>query len=161
MRRARETAFWVCTALTLATLTLAAPDPVAWQIENPPAKVKAGARFDLKLVARIEEGWHLYSMKPADEGPIPTRIWLAEGQPLALAAAIRAPEPEKVQDPSFGMEVELYEGEAEFTLPLRVAATAPQGPLTVVVNVSYQSCNNKICLPPKTVRIEAAVVVGK
>jgi DsbC/DsbD-like thiol-disulfide interchange protein len=145
-----------------AALTLAAPaDPVAWKLQDAPAKVKAGARFDLKLVARIQEGWHLYSMKPAEEGPIPTRIWLADGQPLQLAGAIRAAEPEKVQDPSFGMEVELYEGEAEFTLPLRMAATVPAGPLTVVVNASYQSCNNKVCLPPRTVKVEAAVVVGK
>ena len=150
-------------AVAWAALTWAAPpaDPVAWKFEAAPGKVKAGARFDVKLVARIQDGWHLYSMKPVEDGPIPTRIWLAEGQPLQLAAAIRSPEPEKVQDPSFGMEVELYEGEAEFTLPLRVAATAPAGPLTVVVNASYQSCNNKVCLPPKTVKVEAAVVVAK
>lgn len=150
-------------ALAGASLMAAAApaDPVAWKFEADPVKVKAGTRFELKLVARIQEGWHLYSMKPVEDGPIPTRIWLAEGQPLQLAAAIRSPEPEKVQDPSFGMEVELYEGEAEFTLPLRLAAAAPPGPLTVVVNASYQSCNNKICLPPKTVKVEAAVTVGK
>lgn len=145
-----------------AVLMLAAPaDPVAWKIEDAPAKVKPGARFDLKLVARIQDGWHLYSMKPVEDGPIPTRIWLADGQPLQLAGAIQAAEPEKLQDPSFGMEVELYEGEADFTLPLRVAANAPAGPLTVVVNASYQSCNNKLCLPPKTVKVEAPVVVGR
>jgi DsbC/DsbD-like thiol-disulfide interchange protein len=158
MSRWLRPAILACAAFLLA----AAPaDPVAWRVEDAPAKVKAGARFDLKLVARIQDGWHLYSMKPVEDGPIPTRIWLADGQPLQLAAAIRAPEPEKVQDPSFGMEVELYEGEAEFTLPLRVAASAPAGPLTVTVNASYQSCNNKVCLPPKTVRVEAAVTVGK
>jgi thiol:disulfide interchange protein DsbD len=155
----RRTLFGV--ALACAALTFAAADPVAWKAQDPPAKVKAGARFDLKLVARIQEGWRLYSMKPMDDGPIPTRIWLAEGQPLQLAGAIRAADPEKVQDPSFGMEVELYQGEADFTLPLRLAAAAPAGLLTVVVNTSYQSCNNKVCLPPKTVKVEAAVVVTK
>ena len=142
-----------------AVLAAAPPDPVAWKIENPPAKVKSGGRFDLKLVARIQDGWHLYSMKPVDEGPVPTRIWLVEGQPVELAGSIHAPDPEKVQDPSFGMEVELYEGEAEFTLPLRIAANAPAGPLAVQVNAAYQSCNNKICLPPKTVKMEATVMV--
>jgi DsbC/DsbD-like thiol-disulfide interchange protein len=159
MRLAPGSAALACIALALAAAPPA--DPVAWKMQDAPAKVKAGARFDLKLVARIQEGWHMYSMKPVDDGPIPTRIWLAEGQPLQLAGAIHAADPEKVQDPSFGMEVELYEGEAEFTLPLRVAASAGAGPLTVVVNASYQSCNNKVCLPPKTVKVEAAVVVGK
>ncbi|HTX38448.1 MAG TPA: protein-disulfide reductase DsbD N-terminal domain-containing protein [Bryobacteraceae bacterium] len=148
-----------CAAGAFLTLAAAPADPVAWKIEGAPARVKAGARFDLKLVARIQDGWHMYSLKPVEDGPIPTRIWLAEGQPLQLAGPIEAAEPEKLQDPSLGMEVELYEGEADFTLPLRVAANAPAGPLTVVVNASYQSCNNKLCLPPKTVKVEAAVVV--
>jgi thiol:disulfide interchange protein DsbD len=139
-----------------------APDPVAWKLEEIPARpLKVGARFNLKLVARIQEGWHLYSLKPMVEGPIPTRIWLPEGQPFSLAAAVQAPEPETKHDPSFNMEVELYEGETAFTLPLRIAAGAPPGAQTVVVNASFQTCNNKICLPPRTVKVEAPVVVVK
>jgi len=149
-------------ALAFATMLVAAPaDPVSWKFEDTPAKVKAGARFDLKLVAHIQEGWHLYSMKPVEDGPIPTRIWLADGQPVQLTAPVRAPDPEKVQDPSFGMEVELYEGQPEFTVPLKLAASAPAGPLTVTVNASYQSCNNKLCLPPKTVKVDAVLTVSK
>jgi len=150
-------------AIALAALMAAgAPDPVVWQIANANAKaVKAGARFNIKLAAKIQETWHLYSLKPMSEGPIPTRIWLAEGQPFELVARIQAPDPEKLQDPSFGMEVEQYEGEADFTLPLKVAAGAPAGPQTLIVNASYQTCNNKICLPPKTVKVQVAVTIAK
>ena len=143
-------------------LPAAPPDPVKWSVAGAPEKpVKPGGRFTLRLVAKIEAGWHLYSLKPMAEGPIPTRIWLAEGQPFALAAAVRAPAPESMEDPSFGMEVELYEGEAAFTLPVKVATGAAEGPQKLLVSASYQSCNNKICLPPKTVRIEASVPIGK
>jgi len=149
-------------ALLAVVLCAAPPDPVAWKLEAPPAKaVKPGARFDLKLVAKIQEGWHLYSLKPVADGPIPTRIWLPEGQPFQLAAAIKASEPQTLQDPSFNMEVEQYEGEATFTLPVRIAAGAAPGSQTLVASASYQSCNNKICLPPKTVRLEMAVPVSK
>ena len=150
------------TAVLAAAIFAAPPDPVAWKLEEAPAKaVKPGARFSLKLVAKIQEGWHLYSLKPLAEGPIPTRIWLPEGQPFQLAAAIQATEPQSLQDPSFNMEVELYEGEATFTLPVRIAAGAPGGSQTLVANASYQSCNNKICLPPKTVKVEIAIAIGK
>jgi len=152
---------WLLSTALAIALAAAPADPVAWKVEALAAKVKAGARFDLTLVAHIQEGWHLYSMKPVEDGPIATRIWLAEGQPVQLAGPIRAADPETVQDPSFGMEVGLYEGQADFTLPLRLAASAPPGPLTVVVNTSYQSCNNKMCLPPKTVKVEAVVTVAK
>jgi Disulphide bond corrector protein DsbC len=59
------------------------------------------------------------------------------------------------------MEVELYEGEATFTLPVGIAAGAAGGSQTLLVSASYQSCNNKICLPPKTVKMEVTVPVGK
>ena len=141
--------------LMASALVLAAPpDPVAWKLEGVPAKaVKAGARLSIKLAAQIEDGWHLYSMKEVPDGPIPTRIWLAEGQALQLAGQVKAPPPEVIQDPSFNMEVEEYEHGAEFILPLRATGAAEK----IAVNVSYQSCNNRLCLPPKTVRVEATI----
>jgi thiol:disulfide interchange protein DsbD len=148
-------------AATLAVTMCAAPaDPVAWKLQPPGKPVKAGARFQVKLVAAIEAGWHLYSLKPVAEGPIPTRIWIADGQPFQLAGAVGAAEPVTVQDPALGMEVEMYEGEASFTLPVQAAAGAA-GAQKLVVSASYQSCNNKLCLPPKTVKLELPVTVTK
>jgi thiol:disulfide interchange protein DsbD len=149
------------TAVVAACLVAAPADPVAWKLNPPAAPVKAGAKFNVKLLAAVQEGWHLYSLKPMAEGPIPTRIWIAEGQPFSLAGAVHAPEPRVMQDASFGMEVELYEGEALFTLPVRVATNAAPGARTLVVSASYQSCNNKLCLPPKTVKVEVPVTIAK
>jgi DsbC/DsbD-like thiol-disulfide interchange protein len=150
------------TAAMAACLAAAPADPVVWKLQNPPAApVKAGARFNVKLLAAVQEGWHLYSLKPMAEGPIPTRIWIAEGQPFSLAGAVQSPDPQVMQDASFGMEVELYEGEAVFRLPVRVAPGAAPGAQKLVVSASYQSCNNKLCLPPKTVKVEVPVTIGK
>ena len=44
---------------------------------------------------------------------------------------------------------------------MRIAPAAPGGVRTLVVSASYQSCNNKICLPPKTVKVEAPITIGK
>lgn len=146
----------------LLAVAFAAPaaDPVAWKVESSPT-VKAGARFTIKLVAKIEPGWHIYSMKPVPDGPIPTRIWVAEGQLFQLAGAVRASEPRTVQDPTFGTEVELYDAEAAFTVPLHVTASAPAGMRKVIVNTSYQSCDDKICLPPKTIKLEVPVTIAR
>lgn len=148
-------------AVAIAAGLGAAPaDPVAWKLSPPGKPVKAGARFQVRLVAAIEPGWHLYSLKPMPEGPIPTRIWIAEGQPFQLSGAVAATEPVTVQDPALGMEVEMYEGEASFTLPVQ-AASGAVGPQKLVVSASYQSCNNKLCLPPKTVKVELPVALAK
>jgi hypothetical protein len=152
----------ILTAALAARLAAAPADPVAWKLQNPiAASFKPGARFTVKLLAAVQEGWHLYSLKPMTEGPIATRIWIAEGQPFLLAGAVRAPEPRVMQDPSFGMEVELYEGEAVFTLPVRVAPGTAPGAQKLVVSASYQSCNSKLCLPPKTVKVEVPITIGK
>jgi thiol:disulfide interchange protein DsbD len=140
-------------------LGAAPPDPVSWKLEPPSAKsVKAGSRVMLKLVATTQPGWHLYSLKPIPEGPIPTRIWIAEGQPFSLASSVQAPEPTAMQDPALGMEVEFYEGETPFTLPVKVA-TGVAGPQTLTVSASYQSCNDKLCLPPKTIKVQLPIAV--
>jgi len=143
-------------------LLLAAPNPVAWKLEEAPAKpVKPGAVFNVKLVARIETGWHLYWMKQVPDGPIPTRIALADGQPFRLAARVQAPEPEVAQDPSFGMEVGHYSGETAFTVPVRVDPAASNGDYKLTATATYQTCNNKVCLPPRTVPATAQVAVKK
>jgi thiol:disulfide interchange protein len=147
-------------ALLAGALGAAPPDPVAWKAEAPAKPVKAGAAFSVKVVARIQEGWHIYGLKTVADGPVPTRVWLPEGQPARLAGPVQAAEPQTMQDASFNMEVELYEGEASFTLPLRLAASAA-GDQKLLIHASYQSCNNKLCLPPKTVKLEVPVAVAK
>jgi thiol:disulfide interchange protein DsbD len=149
-------------AIVAATLIAAPADPVAWKLLSGPASpVKPGTRFNVKLLATVQNGWHLYSLKPMSEGPIATRIWLAEGQPFSLAGGVQAPEPQVMQDPTLGMEVELYEGEAQFTLPVRIAPGTAAGAHPLVVSANFQSCNDKICLPPKTVKVELPVTVAK
>lgn len=151
-----------CIAGAAFALFAAPPDPVSWKLADAPAKgVKAGARFTVNLTAQIQEGWHLYSMKHLEDGPIATRIWLADGQPFQLADAIKASPPEILQDPNFNMEVQQYEGTATFALPLKVTPGTAPGPQTLVVNASYQSCNNRLCLPPKTVKAELAITIAR
>ena len=149
----------ICAALAALTLTAAPPDPVSWKLEPVAAKsLKAGAKLNVKLVATIQSGWHLYSLKPIPDGPIATRIWIAEGQPFSLASAVQAPAPTTMQDPALNVEVEFYEGETPFTLPVKIAPGI-SGAQTLTVSASYQSCNDKMCLPPKTVKLQLPVTV--
>jgi Disulphide bond corrector protein DsbC len=152
----------LCAALAALTLAAAPPNPVTWKVDDPPAKpVKAGASFSVKLIAHLQEGWHFYSMKPIEDGPVPTHIWLAEGQPFELAGPIKADEPQTLQDPTLHMEVEVYDSDTAFALPIRVTANATAGPQKLIVNAQTQSCSNSLCLPPTTVKVEVPVTVTK
>ena len=152
----------ILAAIAVATLGAAVPNPVTWKLQDAPAKpVKAGGRFTVNVVAQIEEGWHLYSMKPLPDGPIPTRVWLPEGQPFRLAGEIKAPAPQTLQDPNFNMEVEFYEGRTVFSVPVLAASGAQADPRSMEVSASYQACNDKLCLPPRTVKIVVERDAGK
>ncbi|MBI4876368.1 MAG: protein-disulfide reductase DsbD N-terminal domain-containing protein [Acidobacteria bacterium] len=152
------------TAAILAALPLvfAAGTPVVWNFGQPALEGRAapGATVKVKLGARIQESWRLYSLKRAEGGPIPTRITLPEGQPFALAGAIEASEPIRLHDPVFDMEIEFYAGSAEFVLPVKVAAGARPGAATLKVAARYQICDDKQCLPPRTVTLELPVTVA-
>ena len=149
-------------ALAAISLVAAPPAPVVWKVADGPAKpVKPGARFTIKITASIQSGWHIYSMKPIEDGPIPTRIWLAAGQPFQLAGPVKGDEPQTLQDPTLHMDGELYEGAASFTLLLKVAPGTAAGAQNLVVNVQAQSCNNSICLPPATVKVEVPVTISR
>jgi thiol-disulfide isomerase/thioredoxin len=136
-------------------------DPIRWTIKTdaPTASLKAGDKFGAQLIAKIDEGWHLYSPEQPSGGPLPTRIKLAEGGPFKLAGEIDIPQPQVAFDPVFNMETQVFEGEATFTLPIAVAADATAGKHTVSVSVTFQSCNQTTCLPPRVVKVTSVINV--
>jgi DsbC/DsbD-like thiol-disulfide interchange protein len=147
-------------ALLLAVAVLpAAENPVSWSFKATPKKsVKAGENFALRLVATIEPGWHLYSLDQPSGGPVATEISLDAGS-LFEMGAVTGPKPHVLFDPNFDMQVGFYVEKAEFHLPIKVAPDAPASRQKLLVAARYQSCNDTLCLPPKTVKLEVFVDV--
>ena len=138
-------------------------NPITWTVasEQTAQPLKPGAAFKLQLTARIEERWHLYAMEQPHEGPRPTRILVPNGQLFTLDGKIEAPGPIRENDPNFGFETDFYEGSVTFDLPLRISATAEPGRQKAIVEVRFQTCNQEICLPPKTLKLELDVDIAK
>ena len=63
------------------------------------------------------------------------------------------------------MEVELYEEDAssrrQCGSPVRVVPDAAPGTNSMGGEAFCQSCNNKLCLPPKTMKAEVPVTIGE
>jgi thiol:disulfide interchange protein DsbD len=137
-------------------------EPVKWSMKStsPDTPVKRGDSFTLQMTATIEPGWHLYSTDQEEGGPTPTRIVLASDQPFEQAGGIASTEPKNIMDPNFNLMTQYYEGEATFTMTLKAKAAAPPGKADVKVNVTFQTCSDQLCLPPKTVKLTAAVNVA-
>jgi len=152
---------FLTTALTLAFAAAAAAqqNPIEWSVKQAPKQaLKAGETFELRVAVEIPEGWHIYSITQPEGGPIPTRISLPDGQPFEMSGVVEGPTPKVMRDESFGMDVETYEGpEAVFTVPVKVATNAGPGRSTLLITAYFQSCNEKMCLPPKTAKLETGI----
>jgi thiol:disulfide interchange protein DsbD len=134
-------------------------EPIKWALKAalPDKPLKAGDKFTLQLTASIEPRWHLYSTDQAEGGPTPTRIAMPSEQPFEQDGAIESSEPKVAMDPNFNLMTQYYEEQAIFVIPVKVAAKPPTGKSEVKVTVSFQTCNDELCLPPKTVKLAVAV----
>lgn len=129
-------------------------NPAKWtlNVEKKPGKIAKDDSFAATLSVKIEKGWHLYALEKIDGGPIPTSISLAENQPFELGT-IDFPPPIETDDAVFGVVTKFYEDSAKFRLPLR-AVQIPES-AKIQVKVRYQICSSEMCLPPKSVLVEA------
>src|SRR5689334_1032487 len=101
-------------ALVAITLSFAihciAQNPISFSIKSqgPLKALLPGDRLIVLVVARIEDGWHLYSTNQQASGPIATRITVPPPQPFKLAGAVKAPPPLIELDPNFGLDTQFY-----------------------------------------------------
>ena len=119
---------------------------------------EAGGPPTLVVTARIEDGWHLYSIDQKPGGPRPTRITVAPDSPWLPAGPFRpdeAPHARTVTDvPGWvGLTVEEHAGTVVWRAPLLANQGAGGGAITGTVNV--QLCRDTACSPPESIPFKA------
>jgi len=148
-------------AALAAGLPAQAPPSVSWSIALEPAgtaSVAPGGRVSVAVTAKIAEGWHVYGLDELRGGPRPLAIALAAGQPFK-AGKLQAPEPEREFDTSFEQVTTFYNKTTTFKLPVTVSREAPAGPASINLEVAFQACDGRICLPGRTVKLVAPVQI--
>ena len=122
-------------------------DPVQWTMTSTAEVAKPGATVPLRLTAKIEPGWHLYSLTiPKDL--YPTKISLTENSAVE-DYTVYQPQPVRAMDPNLKEVVETYSNQAEFWIPATLKKDAT-GPIELTAQVRYRACDDKQCLNPKT-----------
>jgi thiol:disulfide interchange protein len=122
-------------------------DPVQWSMTSAAEVAKAGATVPLRVTAKIEPGWHLYSLTiPKDL--YPTKLSLVDN-PAVDSYTVYQPPPVRAMDPNLKEMVETYSNQAEFWIPATLKSDAA-GPVELTAQVRYRACDDKQCLNPKT-----------
>jgi len=121
--------------------------------------VKPGNRVVLNLRGAVVQGWHVYGFKQLPTGPTSLQVTVDAN---AIAKADGAPAgsaPQKVLDRAFNVVTPYYDKDFTLTAPVRIGSRVAPGPQVIPVSVRFQTCNNEVCQPPKTVRLSVPVNV--
>ena len=126
-------------------------EPVTWSFKS---EKTADSSYEIVMTAAIDDTWHLYAMDLPEGGPIatsftfePSQAYILEGKPVAVN------EPEVKFDNSFGMDIGMHSGNTEF----RQKITVKELPVTVTGYVTFMSCDDSQCLPPRDVEFTVAI----
>jgi thiol:disulfide interchange protein len=143
--------------LTLVSL-MGAEDPVQWILTLEPKSAPPGSHVLARFAAKIEPGWHLYSLTTPKGGPIPTTSSLADS-PVMAGFKLYQPKPERKLDPNFQIDTETFANEVVLLYDVELKKDAAAGPSEITAQVRYQCCNDRLCLPPKRKSASATITI--
>ncbi|HVT94573.1 MAG TPA: protein-disulfide reductase DsbD domain-containing protein [Bryobacteraceae bacterium] len=124
----------------------------------PVAKVSAerGKVISQKLDLDVRSGFHVNSNTPEDEFLIPLKLTWNKG-PLEPAEVIY-PKPTRETYSFSEKPLSVFTG--KFSIVTRFRVSPQAGDMGVMTGrLRYQACNNKECLPPKTLNVQFSVDV--
>ena len=152
-----------CLLLLLAALPAAAkihgPEQAKLALAADRTAYDPGSTVHLVARVTIVPGWHVNAHKPTFEYLIPTD--LAFTLPAGWKAApVRYPEAKKQKFAFETQPLAVYDGEVVLGADLALPAGVAAGSYPVRASLSYQSCNDKQCLPPVTTEAGLTLKVG-
>lgn len=143
------------TALLSTTLFSQVLAPVKWSFS---VKEAGNCEAELTLTATIEKGWHLYSQKPVEDGPVPTTFTFIKSASYELAGKTKEPKGITKHEPVFGADLTFFEHEAVFTQKIKIKS---EKDFVVKGSLEFMVCDDGRCLPPETVNFEFKVKGSK
>jgi thiol:disulfide interchange protein DsbD len=153
------------TALLLFAHHLIAGDPVPirWTATASTAALPLakGSKVVAKVTATIAPGWHLYAFEQQPGGPLPTNVSLVAGQPFVADGSVAESAPKTEFDSNFNLPTSLFEDKAVFTVPAKTVGPVSGAAAKVKIDVAFQTCNDRMCLPLTVVHLMAPVIARK
>lgn len=140
--------FTVLTLLLIGSLTVNAQmNPVIWSFS---AKKTGDKNYEIHMTALIQSGWHIYSQsQPVDAIAIPTNFTVNPNPLFTKEGKIKElGKMEKMNDATLGISANQYSNTVDFVQKIKLKANVKT---SFSGNVEFQTCDDKKCLPPKTV----------
>ena len=124
-----------------------------------PVVAKAGSTLEVKLPLQLRDGYHMNSNMPPDPYLVPLRLTWETGPFTGAEVVYPKPSLRKVE--FFPGPLPVYSGRLELVTRFKVAASVTPGLVNVPGKIRYQACNDRMCLPPKTLDFTLPVSVTR
>ena len=128
-------------------------NPVSWSFTASKLDDKT---FEVHMKATLQSGWHLYSQtQPEDAIAIPTGFTLNKNPLILLDGKIKeVGKMEVFKDEKLDISANQYANTVDFIQTVKLKAKAKT---SLSGSVEFQTCDDKKCLPPKTVNFTIAI----
>ncbi len=146
--------FLFCIAGMLTFLVSQAQlNPVTWSFT---ANKVADRTYEVHLKANLQSGWHLFSQEqPEDNIALPTNFTFNKNPVLVMEGKIKEiGKMETVHDAKLELSSNQYANSVDFVQVVRLKGKVKT---KLTGNVEFQTCDDKKCLPPKTVNFSVAI----
>jgi DsbC/DsbD-like thiol-disulfide interchange protein len=130
--------------------------PEAYPSHDPVAR---GMSFQVAVVLKIRNGFHVNAREVTEDYLIPTDLRAEVPAGFKLGTVTYPKGTLQTFTFSKNKKLNVYSGSVTILLPLTVLATAPLGPQHLPMKLRYQACSTEICLPPVTKEVEATLNV--
>jgi thiol:disulfide interchange protein len=123
-------------------------DPVKWKFDH---KLVGDDQAKLTFSATIEDKWHVYSTKLADDlGPVPSAVDFFEIEGAELVGDLKESDTHTEFDPVFQAKLTWFENKAVITQMVKLTAATAK----ITGELTYMTCDDSKCLPPDYLEFE-------
>jgi thiol:disulfide interchange protein DsbD len=158
----RRIQLWICLCLCFGSAAQAPIQPVQWTAALAPKKaINPAMNIVIELSADVQEGWHVYGLTQLPGGPTPLRVTLDTNDVVEVAGTPTGTPPAKRYDTAFDLDTEVYEGSFALHLPVQINQHFAARRKLIPVSVRFQTCNDRVCLPPRTVHISVPIEISQ
>lgn len=117
-------------------------DPVKWSFSSK--QIGDTDMAEITITATIDPGYHLYSQKAVENGPIPTEFSFEKSKDFELVGKPGEPKGITKFQEEFGAEVTYFDGKAVFVQKIKVLSDKD---FTIGGSFTYMVCNDGSCVP--------------
>jgi thiol:disulfide interchange protein DsbD len=144
--------FWVLLLLPVMNIHAQIKQAVNWQYH---VNKVANDEYEAVLSAKIEKGWHLYSKDLPKDSGIPTSMKITSENAEVTGNVMEVGKKVETFSEAFGVQIVYYSDSVRFVQ--KFGLKDPNGNKKISSEITFQVCNDRICLAPNTLEFEQEI----